>query len=157
MTYNDPETLPQYRVPEDTTLDTFGEYLKKIIKAYAKGYISLGDILNHGDAINCFIYNKYIDSEKAEYPTFPKSDPRSIPLNVLEYFESTAFFMIPRDVNYFLEFLDTPLGCEKEGWAKFHAYIKSQTLRKRIDDEIKQGVCYGESHGFNLDKPFEPL
>jgi|GEM_PF-2291717 len=157
MTYNSPEILEKYKVPENITFKTLGIYLKKILNDYAKGALSLSDVLNHGESLNSFIYNKFIDPENPEYPEFPQTDLRSIPLNVLEYLESTAFFIIPRDVPYFIEFLDTKAGHEKEGWEKFQSYIKSQTLRKRINEEMKQGVGYRKNHGFDLDKPFEPL
>ena len=155
MSYNDPDTLPQYRVPEDITFDTLGYYIKKILIDYSNGDISLNDVINHGEALEIFIWNKYGDKESFILPSFPYEDKRSIALEVVDYMDSMDFWILPLDVPYFIEFLETPVGKEKERWENFQKYIRSLTLRDRIKEEIKQK--FTRSGILDLDKPFEPL
>lgn len=153
--YNDSQILEKYKVPKAVTFDTLNIYLVEILNAYRVQVLSLNDIKNIGDSITSFIYNKYINPENPEYPSFPEEDKRSMALKVLEYMESMDFWMLPKDVPYFVEFLETPIGKEKEGWEIFQKYISSLRLRDRIKEEEKQEAF--RSGYIDLDKPFEPL
>ncbi len=159
MEYNEPDTLPQYLVPEDTTFEVLGVYIKGILKRYEAREISMNDVTNHGDSIETFIHKKYGTIENGGYPWFPKAHPFSIPFTVIDYMHNSGggyvFWMLPRDVPHFTNFLDTPTGKEVEGYEMFETYIRSLTLRDRIPEEEKMSAF--RSGHIDLDKPFEPL
>jgi hypothetical protein len=159
MSYNEPDTLPEYLVPEDTTFEMLGVYIKGILKRFEAGEISMNDVINHGDSIETFIHKKYGTLENGGYPWFPKEHRFSIPFTVIDYMHNSGgnyvFLMLPRDVPHFINFLGTPIGKEKEGYETFENYIRSLTLRDRIPEEEKMGFFHANSR--DLDKPFEPL
>lgn len=129
-----------YEIPLNLKYETLSEYIKKILKEYKKRKIRMTSVMEFGDNIHTYIWEKYGDPEEPIYPNFPEDHPYSIPLEVADYMWGTPvdFQMLPQDVPHFIEFLETPAGKEKEGWQKFREYIASLKPEDRAEELAKQ-------------------
>ena len=118
------------------------EFIKKILRDYGEQLIRLNDVVNYGESLQDFLWHKYGDKENFIFPKFEEDHPFSIPIEVVYYMEGfeVNFTMLPQDVPHFIEFLDTPKGKEKEGWAKIRKYLASLKLEDRIAEEERQGM-----------------
>jgi hypothetical protein len=66
-------------------LEKLGKYLITIFNEWLEKKTSTNDLLNHGEAIDVFIINKYCSPSQAGHPSFPNLDSRSVPLSVIKY------------------------------------------------------------------------
>jgi hypothetical protein len=68
------------------------------------------------------------------WPSYPRQDPRSIPLEVLSHLEILDHQLITRgDVPAILEFLDSSPGRELEGWRRWLRYWNELDMHKRVE------------------------
>jgi hypothetical protein len=128
-------------IPETLCLENLRSFLKDILIKFEKGEITSTERIYYSDDIEDYIYEKYTDTDRTYYPYLTEDDPRSIGIEVLEHFNFTNsnFEMLPEDVPHFVEFLDTPLGKEKDGWEKFKAYIDQFDLDERLAESKRRG------------------
>jgi hypothetical protein len=127
-----------YTCPNKLTLNNLREYLSDLLLKYQEGLYEMNDMINYAESVEEYLWEKYSDLENS---SFPGDENLSIPLEVIHYMYGFTknFGMIPQDVPHFIEFLDTPIGKEKEGWEKFIKYISGLKLEERIPEEEKQG------------------
>lgn len=131
MSYNDPDTLPQYRVPEDITLDTLGAYLEEILKRFYNGGMCSGDFASHGEALELFMWRKFGDPEIATYPMWDTDPKFRIYDEIIDAMCGPRFrgvWLRKDDVPHYLKFLNAPLGKVIEALDEHRQYVERQRI-----------------------------
>ncbi len=89
------------------------EKLRQLVNDWADGLIAVEDVHEQAEAY----WQEYDQLELS------KDDPNSIPVEVLSQLEILNHQLITRDdAPAILEFLDVPLGSEREGWKVWRSY-----------------------------------
>jgi hypothetical protein len=132
----------KYELPSNLSFENLGEFLKDLLKQYQNGVIDMDCVMNYGEMLQEFLWEKYGDPENPVFPNFEQYDYRNLLCKIVDYLEGfrANFAILPRDVPHFIEFLDTTKGQEKEGWKKFREYIEFTKTQDRRREEQKQGM-----------------
>ena len=132
----------KYKLPEDLSFENLGEFLKNLLILYQNNAYRMNDMVNYGEMLQEFLWEKYGDPENPIFPNFEEYDYRNLLCRIVDYIEGfrANFAILPQDVPHFIEFLDTPRGQEEDGWKKFREYIEFTKTQDRRREEQKQGM-----------------
>lgn len=139
--------MMKYEIPDDIKLEDIPIFVKTVLRSYADNEVTLHEILNHADDLEELVEDEFgilkIDED----------DHISIMKGVLWFMHDLdlgrGLIMLPSDVPYFLEFLDTPEGQALEGWRKIREYIAGLKVENRIEEEETLGFHRQRSVGNN--------
>jgi hypothetical protein len=134
----------KYEIPKDLSFENLGEFVKKILISYRDNELDLLEVSDCGKEIEDLLWEKFGNPENPFFPNLKDENHLSIPVEIIWCMHDLDFKsglkMLPIDVPYFLEFLNTPKGQEVEGWKKIKNYINNLKREDRIEDEKKQGM-----------------
>ena len=126
---------PYFRSMNDINLENLRDFLIPLFREYEMKKINYSFFTNFGNALETYLHVKFgNDFPDTLYPVFDKSDFRSIGIEVIEYMNisNSEFFIFPKDIPYFIEFLKTPIRQENEAHQKIKEYVSQFELDKRL-------------------------
>ena len=122
---------------ENINVNNLHQFLKVLLKNYQYYNISLGSLMELGDAIEEYFKRIYVD-HNWWYPNYPKTDRRLLSLLIIDNCMATTWWwpILPQDVPFLLECLNISdeLIIYMEG--KLNAYFNQFDLVKRCNAEI---------------------
>jgi len=151
--------IPTYSDLENINLENMNEVLISIFHSYEQEKIDYLTFVNMGEALNEYLIRKFgkhnVSASSSElnkynllslgieeitlYSEFEDSDYRSIGLAAINYMSpSASFFIFPKDVPFFIEFLKTPRGQEIEAHKKINDYM-AKYYNERLDEAREKG------------------
>jgi hypothetical protein len=103
------DTLPKYLVPEDVTLDTLDSYITDILREYKEGDLKQEDLLNHGDALEEFLWKNYGNRETLTFPKLQTNVKLHMCSNIIDWMNTSnefGYLITPKDVGVLIDFLN---------------------------------------------------
>src|SRR5438094_700895 len=101
------------------------ERLRDLLGRWQKGVLDERAVHEAAEALS--------ESYPGELPTYPHSDPRSIPIEVLSQLEILNWQLITReDIPALLDFLATQSGDEERGWERYQKHWENIDFDRRL-------------------------
>lgn len=98
--------------------------LKQLLLSWQKGELSEREVHEQAEVLW---------SQNPQWEEYLPNDPRSINFEVAQQLELLPVqLIIPDDIPYFLTFLETPFGQEKEAWEFWTDYWNSIDFEERL-------------------------
>lgn len=135
MQDNTDDTLPKYRIPEDLTLDVLDAYVTGVLRKYEAGNLKQEDLLNHGDALEEFLWKKYGDMRTLTFPMWKINAKLRMCSYVIDWMNVSnefGYLITPKNVAILIDFLNTPHthDVEKKRKSELREYFKHQINSK---------------------------
>lgn len=131
------DTLHKYQVPEDLTIEVLDAYIIGILSKYEAGILKQEDLLNHGDALEEFLWKKYGNRETLTFPMFKTNIKLHICSNVIDWMNTSnefGYLITKKDTSILIDFLNKPPAhdSEKKGKLELRKYFKRQVNNQNI-------------------------
>jgi len=126
-----------FNVPEDITVDNLQQFLEIILKHYQLYNFHSSELAEICESIELYFHKAYFnDFPESFFPTYPKTDRRSLVLHIHDYIDTHEIWLLPEEVPMLIECMNVSDDKIIKMYDFMDNYFQQFDHAKRCNEEV---------------------